>query len=157
MNTAPSEVVEIREPIKNTMKHIALSLLAAAGLAVTSARADHVAVGGSITFGSPGYVAPAPGYYGPGYYGPGYYAPANGYWRDVAVNVWVPGHWESGRDYMGNYVNRWDPGHYVVRSQRVWVNAYDDREQREHEWREHEHWEHERREHGDWDHDDRRR
>lgn len=132
------------------MKHIALSLLAAAGLAVTSARADHVAVGGSITFGSPGYYAPAPGYYAPAYS-----APVDGYWRDVPVNVWVPGHWESGRDYMGNYVNRWEPGHYVVRSQRVWVSGYEAR--REHEHWEHERWEHERRERGDWDHDGWRR
>ncbi len=126
------------------MKHIALSLLAAAGLAVTSARADHVAVRGSISFGAPGYVVPAPGYY----YAPGYDAPARGYWRNVAVNVWVPGHWDSGRDYMGNYVNRWEPGHYEVRTQRVWVDAYAGHEQ--HEWRE-------RWEHRDWDRDNGRR
>lgn len=121
------------------MKRIVLSLFAAAGLAVTAARADHVDVRGSINLG------------GPAYYGQGYGAP-NGYWRDVSYNEWIPGHWEVRRNYWGRAFNAWEPGHYEVRTRREWVNGYADGRNREH-W-EHERWEHERREHG-YDRDDR--
>lgn len=121
------------------MKTIALSLLAVLGLAATSARADHVTVQGSINLGVP---QPAPVYYG----APNYYSPA-GYWRDVAVNVWIPAHWVSRSDSYGRAINYYEPAHYEVRTQRVWVSAYADRDRRdwrEHEWREHEWREHER-------------
>ncbi len=101
------------------MKRIALALFAAAGLAATAARADHLTVNGSVQFGpnqGPGYYRPAPP--AP----PTYYAP-RGYWTEVAVNVWVPGRWVVGHDRWGRRVNVWEPAHTERRMQRVWVDA----------------------------------
>jgi hypothetical protein len=122
------------------MKHIALSLLAVAGLAAgATARADHVTVRGSIAIGNPVY-APAPVYVTPA---PVYVAP-RGYWRETAMNVWVPSQWAIRYDRFGRPTNYWQPGHYEVRNQRVWVEA-DSRYH--HDGR----WEHERGEHeGYW-------
>lgn len=122
------------------MNHITLAFLAACSLAAVPARADHVTFQGSVNFGTPGYVAPNPGYYAPGYYAP------SGYWRDVPVNVWVPPHWEVRTNVFGQSYNEYEPGQYVTRVQRVWVNGEANPGWREHEWREHEGREHEWRE-----------
>lgn len=101
------------------MKRIALALLAAAGLAATTARADRVTVNGSInigsSYGAPGYYRPAP---------PAYYAPARGYWKDVFVDVWIPGCWVVRQDRWGRRYSVWEPGHHERRVQRVWVEGY---------------------------------
>ncbi len=104
------------------MKRIALALFAAAGLAVSAARADNVRISGTIHFGTPVYNAPAycpppaPLYCPPT-------APA-GYWRDQTVEVWVPGHWTTRRDHHGRVVSFWEPPHKECRTQRVWVDSY---------------------------------
>lgn len=124
------------------MNRITLAFLASAALGLGTARADNLNIRGSVNFGTPGYVGPAPGYYN---------GAPQGYWRDVPVRVWVPAHWDVRINGFGQQVSYYDPGHYVVRTQRVWVNGYGDRDWREHEWREHQ--EHERHEHedrGDW-------
>lgn len=137
------------------MKTIVLSLLAAAGLAVSSAHADNVRFG--IQFGTPAY---APGYYN---YNQG------GHWETVTQNVWVPPHWVSQVDEYGRAMNYYEPGHYEPRTRQVWVTGsygYGGRsgwgqewqERREHErWEHREHEEHEEREHRGWgDRGDRR-
>jgi hypothetical protein len=128
------------------MKRIALSLLAVAGLTTgTLARADHVDVRGSINFGTPIYNEPryAAPVYAPS--APVYVAP-RGYWQETAVNVWIPSHWVARHDRFGRSINYWEPGHYEVQTQRVWIDADTRRSDRD-RW-EHERWE---REHGrDW-------
>lgn len=130
------------------MKHLAIALIAAVGISVSAARADDVHISGSVNLGTPGYYAPAPYYNSPGYYG----AP-RGYWKEVPMNVWVPAHWESRVDSWGRAFNYYAPGRYVTRMQRVWVNAYRDRDYREQEWREHERREHEEHEREEHEHD----
>ena len=88
------------------MKRTLLALLAVTGLAVSAARADHVDFRANVNVGN---------------YGRSY--DRDGYWRDVAVNVWVPGHWETHHNRWGRRVSVWEPGHYEVRTQRVWVSA----------------------------------
>ena len=44
-----------------------------------------------------------------------------GYWKTVAVRVWVPGCWVSERRH-GCSFNRYVGGHYECRSDRVWVS-----------------------------------
>lgn len=100
-----------------------LFALAAAGLAAT-ARANHVEIRGNINLGGPVYASH------------GYVAPG-GYWRDVAVRVWVPPHWEARHDGWGRRINVWAPGHYEMRTRRVWVDAYAHRRDRERWEREH--------------------
>lgn len=114
------------------MKRIALALLAAAGLAASAARADHVRISGTINFGAPVYGAP--NYYpapAPVYCPPP--APA-GYWRNETVEVWIPGHWITRRDYYGRLINAWEPGHKECRTQRVWVDGYAYREPHHRGW-----------------------
>jgi hypothetical protein len=131
------------------MKRIALAFIAAAGLAVTAARADHVDVRASINLGRPAYVTPVQmPIYGPVYDG-------RGYWQDVSTRVWVPPHWEVTYDYYGRRFNQWQPGHYEMRNNRVWVRGWASRfehERWEHNRMERERWEHARRDdHRNWD------
>lgn len=44
-----------------------------------------------------------------------------GYWRDVAVQVWVPNCWIVERNNYGHNVRRYVSGHYERRTNRVWV------------------------------------
>lgn len=55
-----------------------------------------------------------------------------GYWKDVSVQVWVPGVWIVERSHHGSY-RRYVSGHYECRNNRVWV-AYErhDRHDRRH-------------------------
>lgn len=50
-----------------------------------------------------------------------------GYWREVAVRVWVPGCWVVERDDWGRHCRRYVEGHYEMRRDRVWV-AYNNYE-----------------------------
>jgi hypothetical protein len=104
------------------MKRIALAFIAAAAFAAGSARADHVSVRGSISFGSPGYYAPAPVYVAPS--APVYCAPApRGYWQNTEVKVWVPARWVTTYDRWGRPYNQIEPAHLESHIQRVWVDA----------------------------------
>ena len=57
-----------------------------------------------------------------------YYRNDEGYWREVAVQVWVPGCWIVERDYYGRACRRYSEAHYERRNNRVWVTH--DREHR---------------------------
>lgn len=60
-----------------------------------------------------GYARPAPDYCPP---------PApRGYWRDVAVKVWVPAEWVVTRDRRGCEVRSLRAGYFTYRNDRVWV------------------------------------
>ncbi len=107
------------------MKRIAIALLAAAGLAVSTARATHesrVIVRGQIHIG-----APAPLYSAPAYHAAPvtHYVPASprGYWQNVAVKTWVPERWTVGRDRWGRPVRYFEPGYFAYRTERVWVDS----------------------------------
>lgn len=56
----------------------------------------------------------------------------SGFWKDVSVQVWVPGVWVVERSHRGSY-RRYVSGHYECRNNRVWV-AYErhDRGNRRH-------------------------
>ncbi len=116
---------------ENIMKRIAIALLAAAGLAATTARADHdsrVTVRGSITIGAPVapvYVAPAPVYVPAPRYAPP--PPARGYWKEVTVKTWVPERWVVVHNRWGRPERVCEPGHFVYRTDRVWVDGRNDR------------------------------
>ena len=58
-----------------------------------------------------------------------------GCWREVSVNVWVPGCWVVERGYRGGSFRRYVGAHYEVRTNRVWVadNRYDRHERRDHD------------------------
>jgi hypothetical protein len=54
-----------------------------------------------------------------------------GCWREVSVNVWVPGCWIEERGYYGRPCRRYVGAHYEVRNNRVWVaNVRHDRHDR---------------------------
>jgi hypothetical protein len=119
---------------ENFMKRLAIALLAAAGLAASSARADHdsrVTVRGSIHVGAPIYSAPspvcetpAPVYYAPA---PHHHAPARGYWKEVVVKTWIPERWSVRHDRWGRPIRVCEPGHYAYRTDRIWVDGRHDR------------------------------
>lgn len=46
----------------------------------------------------------------------------DGYWREVQVRTWVDGCWETRYD-CGRRVRIFTPGHYVYRTDRVWVSC----------------------------------
>jgi hypothetical protein len=132
MNNRPACFVSLGELLtkENTMKRIAIALLAsAAALAANSARADtRVSVG--VNVGTPVYRAPAPAVvYAPPpavVYAP-VAAPVRGYWKDVVVKTWVPERWISSRDRWGRHVRVSEPGYYTYRTDRVWVDGHSDR------------------------------
>lgn len=112
----------------NTMKTLAVALLTVlAGAATTAARADHsrVNVDFGITFGSsysaPVCVEPAPVAVVPVHRR--HYVPARGYWDTITVKSWVPGRWVVGRDRWGHRHRFFEKGHYVYRTERVWVDG----------------------------------
>ncbi len=45
----------------------------------------------------------------------------HGYWRDVSVEVWVPGCWIVERSRHGHSHRRYVGGHYEYRTNRVWM------------------------------------
>ncbi len=49
-----------------------------------------------------------------------------GYWTDVSVKVWVPGHWVIERSHRGCEMRSYVSGFYTYRTDRVWV-AYERR------------------------------
>lgn len=48
----------------------------------------------------------------------------DGYWKIVNVREWVPGAWVIERSYYGCEVRRYVSGHYIYRTDRIWV-SYD--------------------------------
>ena len=48
----------------------------------------------------------------------------DGYWKTVSVKEWVPATWVIERRYYGREVRRYVDGHYIYRTDRVWV-SYD--------------------------------
>lgn len=46
----------------------------------------------------------------------------DGYWKDVSVRTWVPGRWIIECDRYGREYRRRVPGHFVYRTDRVWVS-----------------------------------
>jgi hypothetical protein len=135
------------------MKRIAIALLvSAAALAASSARADtRFSVG--INLGAPVYrpappavvVAPAP-VYDPSAPASVAYVPARGYWKEVTVKTWVPERWVMSRDRWGRSARVCEPGHYIYRTDRVWIDG------RDHDRHDHDN----RYDHGNrYDHDNR--
>ena len=57
-----------------------------------------------------------------------------GFWREVSVQVWVPGVWIVERSHRGSY-RHYVSGHYEHRNNRVWV-ASDRHERDRHDQRE---------------------
>lgn len=51
-----------------------------------------------------------------------------GYWREVSVQIWVPGCWIVERSHHGRCYRRYAEGHYECRNDRVWVSH--DRDER---------------------------
>ena len=47
-----------------------------------------------------------------------------GYWKTISVKEWVPGAWVIERGYHGREYRRYVSGHYICRTDRVWV-SYD--------------------------------
>jgi hypothetical protein len=45
-----------------------------------------------------------------------------GYWKDVSVRHWVPARWIVECDRYGREYRRLIPGHFVYRTDRVWVS-----------------------------------
>ena len=45
----------------------------------------------------------------------------HGYWKEIVVKTWVPGHSFFTRDRRGCEVRVYEPGRYVFRTERVWV------------------------------------
>jgi hypothetical protein len=112
---------------ENTMKRIALALLATAavGLGANAARADtRFSVG--VNYGSPVYAPPAVVYAPPAVV----YAPAraHGYFKDVTVKTWVPERWVNSRDRWGRPVRVCEPGYFTYRTDRVWVDGRSERD-----------------------------
>lgn len=58
-----------------------------------------------------------------GYNGHGRYD-NSGYWKNVSVNVWVPGYWIVERSHHNRSHRRYVEGYYECRTDRVWV-SYD--------------------------------
>lgn len=111
------------------MKRTTLVLLATAALAACTVRAE-TRVSFGIHIGSPVYVpappvvvhAPPPAVI----YAPPpvvVYAPAHGYWKEIVVKTWVPERWVHSRDRWGRSVRHCEPGHYALRTDRVWVTG----------------------------------
>lgn len=50
------------------------------------------------------------------------YETASGYWQEVAVRVWVPARWALRRNHSGHTIQVFEPAHFVVRPNRVWVD-----------------------------------
>lgn len=50
----------------------------------------------------------------------------HGYWKEITVRTWVPGHHVLTRDRRGCEVRVFEPGRYVYRTERVWVAGRDD-------------------------------
>ncbi len=48
----------------------------------------------------------------------------SGFWKEVSVQVWIPGCWIVERRHHGRDYRRYVGGHYECRTNRVWV-AYD--------------------------------
>ncbi len=46
----------------------------------------------------------------------------SGFWKDVSVQVWVPGVWIVERSRHGRCYDRFVSGHYESRTNRVWVS-----------------------------------
>ncbi len=46
----------------------------------------------------------------------------SGYWKDVTVQVWVPGYWLVERGHHGCSYRRYVEGYYTLRTDRVWVS-----------------------------------
>jgi hypothetical protein len=113
------------QPRKNTMKRIALALVAtAAVLAATSARADtRVSIG--VNVGGPAYrPAPPAVVYAPP---PAVVvAPSHGYWKDVQVKTWVPERWVVRTNRWGRTERVCEPGYYTYVTNRVWVDTRHD-------------------------------
>lgn len=106
------------------MNRIALTLLATAALAATSARADtRFSVGFGV--GAPAcrpempvvVTNPPPAVI----YAP---APVGGYWKEVLVKTWVPERWVVSRDRWGRSVRILEPGYTTFRTERVWVDRH---------------------------------
>ena len=65
------------------------------------------------------------GYNRGGYgYDHGHRGHRDGYWKNVTVRHWVPDRWIVEYDRRGREYRRVIPGHYVLRTDRVWV-SYD--------------------------------
>lgn len=109
------------------MNRIALALLATAGLGATVARANGVTITGSIHIGGPVYTVPTPVHHAPP--PPVRHVAPRGYWKEVTVNVWVPGRWIVKYDRYHRPYNYWERPHMECRTHRVWVDGYaaDDR------------------------------
>ncbi len=51
----------------------------------------------------------------------GDYYPNDGYWKEVAVKIWMPGCWIVERNHHGRDHQRYVGGHYEYRTNRAWV------------------------------------
>jgi hypothetical protein len=127
MNIGPPGSVSWANPV-TTMKTTTLAL--AAVLAAFGATAAHAENRFSVAIGvnnpAPYYQPAAPGYYGgaPGYYSPApAYVEPNGHWENVTVRTWVPDRWVESRNYWGRPVRSIEPGHYILSTNRVWVEG----------------------------------
>lgn len=58
--------------------------------------------------------------------------PAPGHWREVVVRTWIPERWVLAQDRFGRTVRRFEPGHTVCRTERVWINPRADFRRPEH-------------------------
>lgn len=110
------------------MKPLPLVIITAlAAFAVTGARAEHrrVNVDVGISIGTvrpaPVYVAPSPVYVAP--VGHRDHPRRDGYWDNVTVKTWVPGRWGHTYDRWGHARRVFEKGHYVFRTERVWVET----------------------------------
>ena len=58
-----------------------------------------------------------------------------GFWKEVSVQVWVPGVWIVERNFYGRNYRRYVGGHYECRNNRVWVanERYDRNDRRHHD------------------------
>lgn len=113
------------------LNHLKLALLASAALAGSALRAE-TRVSFGIHIGGPTYIpAPPAVVYAPPpvvVHAPPpavVYAPARGHWEDVMVRTWIPERWVYSRDRWGRSVRLLEPGHYALRTDRVWVENRD--------------------------------
>ena len=63
------------------------------------------------------YAPPAPAYYVQPVVQP------SGYWKEVVVKSWVPERCFTSYDRWSRPVRVVEPGHFALRTERVWVNA----------------------------------
>jgi hypothetical protein len=103
---------------------IALSGLAGLATTASAGTSINVSIGAPIPR-PPVVVVTEPAHDGRAYggYGDRRWAPPppRGYWKEIEVKDWVPAHWVVTPDFRGRESRVYEPGHYVCRVERVWV------------------------------------